>query len=294
MTPRRPRVRRRDLTGLLALSGTALLASGCNRDPGPVPTSSDIPRDPLAQLDEVRWDGRTAQDVLALPITDSADELNAWADLGTDDATLDPTRQALVTFLEASYLSPRVLSDLDAAETFTHVDASTPGYWHDLLQTAWDDGDRHLYAFALAEPFATVGRPALAMDWFRAERDSVPVLQLGGTIAWSVVDTQTHAVGVIAYQLGIVADIDLRGEAGDAGSATSASIRVSIHGLDGCGLRDADGLVAPALTDTAEHRAAQQATMDSVIASPRIRPEDVLDLESAAFSANDATNILCD
>lgn len=294
MTPRRPQVRRRDLTGLLALSGTALLAAGCNRDPGPVPTSSDIPRDPLAQLDEVRWDGRSAQDVLALPITGSADELAAWADLGADDAVLDPTRQALVTFLEAAYLAPGVLRDLDASEVFTQVDASTPEYWHDLLRTAWDDGDRHLYAFALAESFATVGRPAIAMDWFRAERDGAPVLLLGGTIAWSVVDTQTHAVGVIAYRMGIVADIDVDRAAGEVGSATSASIRVSIHGLDGCGLRDADGLVVPALTDAEEHRAAQQATMETVISSPRIPQEDVLDLESAIFSANDATNILCD
>lgn len=285
MSPRRPLVRRRDLAGLLAASGTAALAAGCGRNQ--VPTSEEVPRDPLASLDGARWDGRTLADVLALPLTGAAAELEAWADLGPDDAAVDPVRHALTDFLAAAYLSPDALHGLDDAAARAQIGAAAPTYWQDVLHQAWDDGERHLYAFTLAEGFATIGRPALAMDWFRGQRDGTALLLLGGTLAWSVLDTTTHAVGVIAYRAGVVAD--LRAD----GTASTATIRVTIHGLDGCGLREHDGLVVPALGQDTGHRAAQQATMDTVIAAPQIRREDLLDPDAAALSGNDATNVLC-
>ncbi|MDN5686740.1 MAG: hypothetical protein L0G94_08680 [Brachybacterium sp.] len=285
MTPRRPLVRRRDLAGLLAASGTAALAAGCGRSR--VPTSDEVPRDPLATVDEARWDGRTLADVRALPVTGTAADLEAWADLGPDDGAVAPVRHALTDFLAGAYLSPDALQGLDDAAARAQITAATPSYWQDVLRQAWDGGERHLYAFTLAEGFATIGRPALAMDWFRGQRDGTALLLLGGTLAWSVLDTDTHAVGVIAYRLGVVAD--LRPD----GLASTATIRVTIHGLDGCGLREQGGLVVPALGDDAEHRAAQQATMDTVIAAPRIRREDLLDPASAALSGDDATNVIC-
>lgn len=285
MTSRRPLVRRRDLAGLLAASGTAALVAGCGRNR--VPTSEEVPRDPLASLDEGRWDGRALADVLALPITGAAADLEAWADLGPDDAAVEPVRHTLTDFLAAAYLSPDALQGVDDAAAQTQITAATPSYWQDVLHQAWNGGERHLYAFTLAEGFATIGRPALAMDWFRGQREGTALLLLGGTLAWSVLDTGTHAVGVVAYRVGVVADL-----AAD-GTASTATIRVTIHGLDGCALRDQGGLVVPALGKDAGHRQAQQATMDTVIAAPRIRREDLLDPESPALNGDDATNVLC-
>ncbi|GAA1488658.1 hypothetical protein [Brachybacterium sacelli] len=284
MTSRRLLVRRRGLAGLAA-SGTALLAAGCGPT-GPA-TAEQVPRDPLASLDEARWDGRSLEDVLALPLAGDAAELETWADLGAEDAAVDPARRALTDFLAVAYLSPEALHGLDDAEARARIEAAAPAYWQDVLAEAWDGGARHLYAFALAEGFATVGRPALAMAWFRGQRDDTPLLLLGGTLAWSVLDTRTHAVGVIAYRLGVVADL-----AAD-GTASTATIRVTIHGLDGCAIQDRGGMVVPALGEEAEQRTAQQATMDTVIASPRVVREDLLDPDSTALAGDDATNVLC-
>lgn len=282
-------LRRRDL-GVLLSCGAVLLGAGCARGPAAVATADDVPRDPLAHLDEVRWDGRTAADVLALPIRGDAAELDSWEPLGDDDAVLDPTRTALIDFLETAYLSPEALAGLDPAAALELVSAAAPSYWREQLAEAWDDGERHVHGFALAPGFATIGRPALGMDWYRTELEGAPVLLLGGTIAWSVVDVDSHAVGVVAYRTGIVAHLDT-GE--DLGAATSATLRVTVHGLDTCGVREADGLVVPALADTAEHHAAQQETTDSVIASPRLTQEDLLDPGSPLLSGDDATNVLC-
>lgn len=284
------RPRRRDLAGLLLASGTVWAGAGCSRDPAVVPTSTQIPQDPLARLDPVRWDGRTAAEVLALPVSGDATTLDSWAQIGPEDAALDPARRALMDFLEAAYLSPASLSGLDPAAALEQVSAAAPEFWQGRLESMWEGGERHAYGFALAEGFAPVGRPALAMDWYREEREGNPVLLLGGTIAWTVLEEAGHGVGVIAYRLGIGADI----AAGDeAGSTSSATLRVTVHGLDTCAVREADGLVVPALTDAQEHRAAQQATLDTVIASPRISREDLLDPKSAPLAGDGSTNAAC-
>ncbi|MGP9846119.1 hypothetical protein, partial [Brachybacterium sp. 107] len=223
---------------------------------------------------------------------------------------LDPARQSLVAFLEAAYLSPGLLRGLDDAAALEHVRSASPEYWQELLQTAWDGGERHVYCFALADGFRSVGRPALSMDWFRADQQGAPALLLGGTIAWSVLDTATHAVGVVAYRVGIVAtlhtgtttDSDADADTGtgtgtgtDAavGSVATAALRATIHGLDACAVGDAGGLVVPALADTVEQRAAQRATMDTVIAAPRLLEEDLLDPSSAPLTGDGATNVAC-
>src|SRR5690625_6379731 len=73
---------------------------------------------------------------------------------------------------------------------------------------------------------------------------------VGGTLAWSVLDTATRAVGVIAYRYGIVADL------AEDGALDQAQLRVTIHGVDGCESFE-EGLLVPALADTEPHRAAQ-------------------------------------
>lgn len=282
-----PRLRRRELTSLLAVSGVVLLTSGCG-GPSPVPTSTDVPRDPLAQLDEAHWDARSAAELRALPVQGAAAELSAWADLREDDAFLDPARDLLGGFLEAAYLSPAVLRELDDQAAHDHISAACPDFWQDDLRAAWDGGDRAFYAVDLAEPYRTVGRPAIAADWFRAQRHETPVLALGTTIAWTVLDAETRAVGVIAYRLGIVADI------GEDGGVPTAGVRITVHGLDGCGIAEAEGLLVPALADDEKHRSVQEATVDGVIASPRIPLEELLDPASAVFEGDGLTHVTCD
>ncbi|MFC7376116.1 hypothetical protein ACFQS2_02295 [Brachybacterium sp. GCM10030267] len=286
--PQEP-VRRRDLTRLLAIPGAALAtqATACS-GPSPVPTSSDIARDPLAELDPENWDARTAEEVLALPVHTPDPAPSQWDELGTDDAALDPARAALVDFVREAYLSPSALRGLDDDAALEHIITATPEYWVEDLETAWNDGGRHFYAFSPAERYRTVGRPAIAADWFRGEREDLPVLMLGSTVAWTVLDTDSHAVGVIAYRLGIVATIE------SDGSASEATLRVTVHGLDGCATTDEGGLPVPALADSEEHQAAQKATMDNVIASPRIPRDALLDDHSALFEGRSSTNVVCE
>lgn len=282
-----PALRRRSLATLLALPGTLLLTTGCG-GPGPVPTSSDIARDPLASLDPSVWNARSAEELRGLSIQGASDELDSWAALNADDSFVDPARDLLTTFVGAAYLAPEDLRGLDDEATYDHIAANSPEFWQDGLRTAWDDGDRLFYAIALAEPYRTVGRPALAADWHRTEHEDGPALALGATIAWTALHTETRAVGVFAYRLGIVTQI------AEDGSAADAAIRLTIHGLDGCGIAEHEGLLVPALADDDQHREVQKATQEEVLASPHIPLEDLLDDVSPLFSGDDLTYVTCD
>ena len=286
--PRRtPVLRRRSLAALLTVPGALLLTTGCG-GPAPVPTSTDIARDPLAALDPAVWNARSAEELRGLSIQGAAEELDSWAELGAEDSVVDSARDLLTTFVGAAYLAPGDLRGLDDEAAHDHIAKNAPEFWQDGLRTAWDEGNRLFYAVALAEPFRTVGRPALAADWHRTEHEEGPALALGATIAWTALNTETRAVGVFAYRLGILAQI-----AAD-GSADDAAIRLTIHGLDGCGIADHEGLLVPALADDEKHREVQQATQDEVLASPHIPLEDLLDDGSPLFAGDDITYVTCD
>src|SRR5690625_7949236 len=92
---------------------------------------------------------------------------------------------------------------------------------------------------------------------------------VGGTLAWSVLDTATRAVGVIAYRYGIVADL------AEDGALDQAHLRGTIHGVDGCESFE-EGLLVPALADTEPHRAAHERPHAAIIASPHVRRHDPL------------------
>lgn len=282
-----PALRRRSLAALLAVPGAVLLTTGCG-GPSPVPTSADIARDPLASLDPAVWNARSAEELRGLSVQGASEELDSWADLSADDSFVDPARDLLTTFVGAAYLAPEDLRGLDDEATHDHIAKNSPEFWQQGLRTAWDDGNRLFYAIALAEPFRTVGRPAIAADWHRTEQEDGPALALGATIAWTALHTETRAVGVFAYRLGIVTQI-----AGD-GSAADAAIRLTIHGLDGCGIAEHEGLLVPALADDDQHREVQKATQEKVLASPHIPLEDLLDEESSLFAEDDLTYLTCD
>lgn len=282
--PGAARVRRRALLALLAVPGGA--AAGCG-GPAPVPTSPEVSRDPLAVLDPRVWDARSAEELRALPVQGEARELPAWSGLGGEESVLDPARDQLVGFLETAYLGPEALRGLEDAQAREHVARATPEFWAESLQDAWDDGDRAFYALALAEPFRTVGRPAIAADWFRAEREDGPALALGATVAWTVIDAATRAVGVLAYRVGVVLDL------GPDGSTAGGSLRLTLHGLDGCATAEQGGLLVPALADDDRHRAVQQATREQVLEDPRLPSADLLDEDSALFAGDEETHLRC-
>lgn len=280
-------MRRRSLAALLTVPGALLLATGCG-GPRPVPTSTAVARDPLASLDPAVWNARSAEELRGLSIHGAAEDLEGWADLGADDSVLDSARDLLITYLSAAYLAPEDLRGLDDEAAHDHIARNSPQFWRNGLRAAWDDGNRLFYAIALAEPFRTVGRPALAADWHRTEHEEGPALALGATIAWSAIDTETRAVGLFAYRLGILARI------AEDGSAADATIRLTIHGLDGCGIAEHEGLLVPALADDEQHRAVQKATREKVLASPRLPLEDLLDQDSTLFAGDDLTYVTCD
>lgn len=282
-----PGMRRRSLAALLTVPGALLLSTGCG-GPGPVPTSTDVARDPLASLDPAVWNARSAQELRDLSIQGAAEELGGWTDLGADDSFLDSARDLLTTFVSAAYLAPEDLRGLDDEAAHDHIAKNSPEFWRNGLRTAWDEGNRLFYAIALAEPFRTVGRPALAVDWHRTEHEEGPALALGATIAWSVISTETRAVGLFAYRLGIVAQIV------EDGSVADAEIRLTVHGLDGCGIAEHEGLLVADLADDEQHRAVQKATQDEVLSSPHIPLEDLLDEDSPLFAGGDLTYVTCD
>ena len=281
-----PRLRRRTLAALLATSGTAGLAAGCG--PSPVSTSPDVAHDPLAELDPATWGARSAEEMRALPVQGEAQELSTWSGIGGEDSALDPARDMVMTYLETAYLSPAELRELDDETAYDRVSGAAPTYWKDALREAWENGGRPFYAFTLAEPFRTVGRPAICADWFRAERDDGPALAVGTTLAWTAIDTSTRRVGVLAYRVGIVIDLD--GE----GRATGGDLRLTLHGLDGCAMADQGGLVVPALAADERHLAVQEATHELVLAAPRIPLEQLLDEDPPSLAGDEETYLGCD
>src|SRR5699024_1591865 len=155
---RRPR--RRDLARLLAGSGTVLLGTtACGLGPSPVATSTDIARDPLAEVDPAGWDARSAEEMLAQPIDGDPSDYEPWAGIEVAEGTLDGARQQLVDFIDIAYLSPERLRGMDDDAAREAVLAATPEYWTDSVTSNWDDGRRYFSAIAFAEPVRTVGRP---------------------------------------------------------------------------------------------------------------------------------------
>lgn len=279
-----PRLRRRTLSALLAVTSAGVSLAGCS-SPSPVPTSADVARDPMAGLDPANWDARSAEEMRSLPVQGDAAELSTWGDLGDDESVLDPARDMLMTFLGVAYLDPDALHGLEDAQAKDRLLAVTPEFWKDTLRESWDDGVRHLHAFTLAEPFRTVGRPWICADWHRAERDDAPVLALGCMVSWTVIDPTTRTVGVLAYQFSAILELNAQGE------AIEGAFLVVVHGLDICLTDEQGGLVAPALGDGERHRAAQKAALENVLTDPRIPLETVLDEEDSLWMGNPQTYV---
>ncbi len=283
LLPRPQLPRRRILLTALAAS-PALLAVGCG--PSPVATSSQVPRDPLAELDPQVWNARTAEELRALPIQGAAVGLEGWQELGEDDSTLDDLRDEITTFVDTAYLSPARQQDLDPAEREALMLETVPQTLAEKVTSTWAERRGHFLSFALAPNFRTVGAPAIAAGWHRASDDGTPALVLAATIAHTVIDTTTRRVGVMAIQVGLVAAMETDG------SPAPGRLHVLLHGLDDCATDAANALLTPALEEAENHEAAQRATMAEVIEHPVIAPEDVLE-DSGTFTADHRTYVEC-
>lgn len=278
---------RRRLTATVL--GIGLLApAACSPGAQPVATDPELARDPLATVDQSAWDAREAGALTGLPIEGDLADFASWEEAGLDDSSVASTRQQLVDFLGAVYLSPSSFAGLSDAETRSRVDEVTPDFWKDDLAEAWDDGNRHFYAFALADPFAPVGAPRIAANWYRAEEGSVPQLMITGTFAHTVIDTSSREVGVVAQRFAMRVDLGAQGE------AVRGTHQVTLHGLDLCATGEAGGRHVPAISTARAHQAVQSATMDQVIASPRV-PRTALDSGSEDARQGDRETVLfCD
>lgn len=281
-------VRRRELAALLTASGGLLLGSACSSRAAPVPTSPDVARDPLADPDPQLWQARSGTEMLEVPVDGGGGDSEAWSQLETGDAALEPARRQLVDFLTTAYLDPESLRGLDDGAARSRVAEVTPSFWEESLGRAWDNGDRYFYAIAFAEGYRSVGRPAISVTWLRGEDEGDPLLMVGGTFAWTVLNTASRAVGVIAYRYGIKAVLDA-----DA-SIADASVRITVNGLDGCETYDAGGLLVPALAETDLHRAAQEHTFETVIGSPLVGRDALEDPDSDLLTGDEDSNAMCD
>lgn len=127
---RAPRLRRRSLTSLLAVSGGMLLATGCG-SARPAPTSAEVSRDPLAVLDPGDWNARSAEELRALDVQGAAGQLETWAELGAAESFLDPARDTVTGFVGTAYLSPEELSGLDHEAAHDRVAEAAPEFWQE-------------------------------------------------------------------------------------------------------------------------------------------------------------------
>lgn len=282
-----PRPRRRDVSTALFASGSVLLgAAGCS-GAEPVPTSTDIPRDPLAEYTDPPWNARGVEDLLALPIAEADPDSAAWQDLELGDADLAGAREVIAEFLGTAHLDPRTLQDLgELDEIEAHLVERTPEFWQDGVTGMFTDATPYFAAVVLAPRFRTIGRPALAASWYRGSREETPTLALGATLAWSVIDAESHDVGVIAYRLGATALLD------SAGGIDNALMKTTIHGMDLCEM-GGDGWIIPAITDSPAHRTAQELTVSRVLESPEVELPRVDDEDAELTDRPGDTNRNC-
>ena len=281
------RLRRRDLSAALVASGAVLLGATSCSGSEPVPTSTDIARDPLAEFTDPPWNARSVEDLLALPIAEADPDSAPWQDLELDDADLAGAREVLTTYIGRAHLDPRALQELgDLAAIEAHLLEVTPEFWQDGVSSNFSESTPYFVAMVLAQDFRTIGRPALAAAWYRGSREEYPTLALGVTLAWSVIDAETHDVGVIAYRLGISALLD------SSGSIDNALMKTTIHGMDLCEM-GSDGWIIPTITGSSAHRTAQEMTFSRVLESPVIERGLIDDEDAEIMDGPGATNRNC-
>lgn len=247
-------------------------------------------RDPLADLDRATWSVVDAPSMMARPLDRGDVDAAAWAAAGIDDASITATRQALTDFVVTAYLRAEARRETDDAADERAVLAATPEVWRDELDGAWSPSEREFYAAEFAPPYRTIGVPHATADWYLTERDGDRLVEVGGTIAYSVLDPTTGRTGIYAMHYGISAVP----ATGGAATPASALSQVSLHGMDTCRTDEAEGLLVPAIDGSDAAVAAQRATRSRIIEQPTVTREDLAAQEGGILQADPETAVLCE
>lgn len=260
--------------------GALLLLSACgpSQDPDRTPSSSPSPtatiqRDPLADLESSTWSVTNREQLLEAPISPEGDvDTAAWEKDGIDDATIRSIQEGIADYVATAFLDPEALRGDSAEKAERIVTDSAPAVWKDKLPDRFGPDKRYFSATQFAKPFRLVGSPQAAMTWYLADKGSDHTVDLGGSIAYTVIDTETLAIGVYAVRIGV--EVTASNDSDPIGAATMS---ITVHGLDVCRSIEEKGLVVPALRDKYEQREAQQKTLATVIADPTVPQSDIAD-----------------
>lgn len=263
-------------------------------DDAAVPPSSSgratADRDPLADLDRATWSVIDTPTMMALPVDRGDVDVAAWAAAGIDDASITATRQALTDFVVGAYLQAEARRATDDAADESSVLAVTPEVWRAELDGAWSPDAREFYATEFAAPYRTIGVPHATAAWYLTERDGDRLVEVGGTIAYSVLDPTTGRTGIYAMHYGISAVP----ATGDAATPASALSQVSLHGTDICRTDQAGGLLVPAIDGSEAAAAVQRTTRSRIIEQPTVTREDLATKEFGILQADPETAVLCE
>lgn len=274
--------RRRTVAGVLAL----LMLAACT-GPTRAPSTPTI-RDPLADLDRSTWSVVDAPTLLALPLDRGTADAAAWAGDGIDDARIAATRQAVAGFVATAYMGAEALRRTDDAGDKRSVLGATPAVWKNTVTSTWSPTRREFYATEFARPYRVIGRPRATAAWYLSDRDGAHRVELGGTIAYSVIDTRTGRTGVFAERFGISAVPSAQGD-----SPAEANNRIALAGMDICRTDDAHGLIVPALEPTADARSAQKHTMADVVGQPAVSRADLANGQAGPLEGRTDTAVPC-
>ena len=142
----------------------------------------------------------------ALSAPDAMSDQNRWRDMVKEHAQLQEIVAAYDAYLETAEgiadCKAMLADGLDPEmKDLVHQELSDLTQKQEELEESWDAGTRYFYAVAFAEGFRSVGRPAIAVQWLRGEsEDGGPTLMVGGTLAWTVLDTATGTEAPIELQ----------------------------------------------------------------------------------------------
>ncbi len=295
----RPRPRRRSvpvrrraaaLLAVLALVPLSACDGGGDADPSPTPTALSSLRDPLADLDRGRWEVVDAPSMMAIPVDEEGIDKAAWAAAGVDDARIRAARQALADYVTTAYMQPDALRETDdAADRKTIVDASPTDAWAEAMNTGWDEGNRQLYGTEFAPDYRVVGRPRAVVHWYLTEREDLRLVELGGTIAYTVLNTRTGDIGIFAQRVSAAV---VPGVSDDT-PIDRGDFQILLAGNDICATTDAGGLVVPAISDDEAAASAQSETRHRIIDKPDVSRTDIAAEEGGAMQFDMATVVPC-
>lgn len=255
----------------------------------PTPSTTTA-RDPLADLDRGTWSVVDGPTLMAVPIDTGDVDTAAWAADGIDDAHITVTRQVLADFLVTAYFQAEALRKTDDAEDEQAVLAKTPAIWTSTLDEAWSPEEREFYATEFAPDYRVIGRPHATAAWYLTERDGNRLVEVGGTIAYSVLEPKTGRTGIFAMHYGISA-VPATGEDPTPAKAQS---KVSLHGMDACRTDEAKGLLVPAIDGSPEADAAQSVTRTRIIEQPTVTRADLSAEEGGVLAADLDTVVFCE